>query len=89
MADGLWDTGTALSLKHRLIVNPALGLVPVAPAAGAGVFAGLDLGCAGLAADGGVAGGFKRVAGEFAGREVRVNGGLVPIRQGIDLDVHP
>lgn len=77
--------GLCWASKHRLVVNPAFGLIPVTPAAGAGVFAGLDLGGAGLAADGGVAGGFERVAGEVARGEMRVEGGLVPIGERVDL----
>jgi hypothetical protein len=85
MAVRVWDSGAALSLECRLIVNPAFGLVPVAPAAGAGVFAGPYLAGARLAADGGIAGGIERVAGEFTGREVRVHGGLVPIGERVDF----
>ena len=70
--------------KHRL-VNAAFGFVSVAPAAGAGVFAGAHLGGAGLAADGGTAGGFEGVMGKVVGHEVRVDGGLVPIGLRVDL----
>ena len=66
-------------------VNPALGLVPAAPTARTQVFAGLDLGRAGHAADRRIALRLQRVTRQLRLGEIGVERRLVPVGERVDL----
>ena len=82
---------SARGLENRFLarffghMDAALDLFPPAPASGTGVFARQHFGCAGRAADRGIAFGFERMTRQFMVSEIRVEPRLVPIRQWVEL----